>query len=45
VLADDERDLGGVRGHEDRRLSGRVAAADDGHRVPARSSASACDAA
>jgi hypothetical protein len=27
VLADDERDLGGVPGQEDRRLPGRVAAA------------------
>jgi hypothetical protein len=33
VLAHDEGDLGRVPGQEDRRLAGRVAAADDGHRV------------
>ena len=35
LLADDESDLGGVPGQEDRRLPRRVAAADDGHRVSA----------
>ena len=35
VLADDERDAGGVRGKEDRRLPRRVAAADDRDRVVA----------
>ena len=34
-LADDQRDLRGVPGQEDRRLPGRVAAADDGHRIAA----------
>src|SRR6185437_13886132 len=35
VLADDERDLRGVPGQEDGGLPGRVAAADDRHRVTA----------
>jgi hypothetical protein len=33
VLARDEGDLGRMPGQEDRRLAGRIAAADDGHRV------------